>query len=207
MTQSTKEGHEPPHRLDVTLFFFCALMVGCFKDNPAHNKKDAGPSDDLRSWWDGGGPDGEVDQGDSDTRSADLVPWPDQQPWPCTQDSECKDPHDCTEDRCDGGKCTHTLSPDRCLIGLKCYKSGQFPPGPNNCQVCDADKSTNTWTVRPDGATCHTSRPTSSWTWAVRGTTISGWWDRERSRAHRASRGWQDGCCSSSRRRSTSRRQ
>ena len=138
------------------LFFvvlFCALVAGCFKENPAYNKKDSGASADL-PLWDGAGLDGVADLGDGDDIfSPDVVPWPDVQAWPCTTDAQCKDTHDCTEDRCTGGKCTHSLVPHRCLIGLKCYKTGQFPPG-NNCVICDAAKSTSIWTTRADGSGC-----------------------------------------------------
>jgi len=141
----------------ITVLVFALLAAGCFKDNPAFKNKDSGPTADLPPGWDGTtldgtGPEVGVDLVDHDTFSPDVVPWPDTQPWPCSSDKECADSHDCTVDKCTNGQCTHALMPDRCLIGLKCYKAGQS--GTNSCQYCNPAKSTSVWDNRADGKTC-----------------------------------------------------
>ena len=138
----------------VTLACAATLVAGCFKENPAFKNKDAGPPpDDTTAYFDGIYLDAPLDLVSDDVFSPDVVPWPDQQAWPCTKDAECADKHDCTVDTCQSGKCTFELKPDRCLIGLKCYKAGESPAG-NDCQICNPTKNTSVWDLSAEGSPC-----------------------------------------------------
>ena len=66
----------------------------------------------------------------------------------CTADSLS-----CTSDTCQGGACTHKLMASRCLIAGKCYTTGASHPV-QPCQGCNPSKSTGTWSLLPNGASC-----------------------------------------------------
>ena len=49
--------------------------------------------------------------------------------------SDCDDAIDCTEDRCEGGHCTHRPKAGFCLVEGSCYGAGERDG--TSCQVCD----------------------------------------------------------------------
>jgi hypothetical protein len=129
------------------------VASGCYRSNPIYNKRDQGGQKDARvgdlfnPGWDDAGPT------DLSGRP-DLVPDPDAVPWKCQVDGDCNDSLGCTTDRCNAQNiCENTLDAGHCLIGLRCYRASESPPG-NSCSTCDPSVSTMVWTPRADGQAC-----------------------------------------------------
>jgi len=59
----------------------------------------------------------------------------------------------CTSDICIGGKCTHPLKGNYCLIGNSCYPGGTTKAG-SPCLRCDPAKNKQNWSAASDGAAC-----------------------------------------------------
>lgn len=73
----------------------------------------------------------------------------------CTADdpSACDDGIECTDDVCNNGVCSHSVSAGFCLIGGECYDHNQEQPG-NPCRYCDAAVNKTAWSNSPSTASC-----------------------------------------------------
>ena len=105
------------------------------------------------------GPDGKAPDGkpslDGPQKADSKVPVdstakPDQ-PGKCTGAKECSDGLACTDDQCNGGKCANPIKGGHCLIGKKCYSTGQTHA---TCRICEPSKSKTSWTNRPSTVKC-----------------------------------------------------
>lgn len=73
----------------------------------------------------------------------------------CTQATAfaCDDNVPCTDDACDGGRCSNQLRAGYCLIDGKCYDHNQSESG-NPCRYCDTTIRDRAWTNSANTVSC-----------------------------------------------------
>ncbi len=82
-----------------------------------------------------------------------------------TDEAGCDDGLNCTTDACASpNNCKSTVQPGYCVINSACWLSPQYNPQ-NACEMCDANKSTNTWSQTPNtcaiGGACYPASATN----------------------------------------------
>jgi hypothetical protein len=64
----------------------------------------------------------------------------------CQYDVDCDDKLACNTDKCSGGKCSHYMDPNYCVIAKQCMAAGTTNPS-NPCERCDPSTSQSAWTA------------------------------------------------------------